>query len=234
MPKRFARVDKNLFRGGEPTADELAGMRKAHNLKKVVSLDKDVADRISDTCKKLGLEHIVFPLTDGRGVDANEIADEVRQWDSSIPTYVHCYLGKDRTGMMCAAYRVVMNGWGKAQALAEAHKFGMGSGMKHDIKLSYYEVVKNLPEDDRGDAADIVTQQRDDLAFEQHPPAINDQTKPYQNKSFAPYSDVEQDYLNRPGASHRIKELIKLAGRLEDMKAKYPELEAADRLSSSE
>lgn len=57
---------------------------------------------------------------------------------------------------------------------------------------------------------DIVTLQRDELALEQHPPAIDDQTKPYQNKSFAPYLDVENDHKNRP-ASYRIFELKKLA-----------------------
>jgi protein tyrosine/serine phosphatase len=40
-------------------------------------------------------------------------------------TYVHCEQGIGRTGCMVAAYRVVVQGWKPADALAEAKKYGL-------------------------------------------------------------------------------------------------------------
>jgi len=39
---------------------------------------------------------------------------------------VHCERGADRTGMMCAMYRVVVCGWTKEAAIAEMEHGGFG------------------------------------------------------------------------------------------------------------
>jgi protein tyrosine/serine phosphatase len=38
---------------------------------------------------------------------------------NNLPVYVHCQRGADRTGMMCAMYRIVVCGWTKEQAIDE-------------------------------------------------------------------------------------------------------------------
>ena len=42
------------------------------------------------------------------------------------PVFVHCQHGSDRTGMMCAVYRVVVEGWSKDEAIREmtSEEFG--------------------------------------------------------------------------------------------------------------
>lgn len=35
------------------------------------------------------------------------------------PTLIHCLLGKDRTGMVIASYRIMVNGWSPEAALAD-------------------------------------------------------------------------------------------------------------------
>jgi Tyrosine phosphatase family len=40
------------------------------------------------------------------------------------PCYVHCEAGKGRTGVAVASYRMAVEGWPPAKAIAEAKKFG--------------------------------------------------------------------------------------------------------------
>jgi protein tyrosine/serine phosphatase len=34
-----------------------------------------------------------------------------------VPVFVHCQHGADRTGVMAASYRIIVQGWSKDQAL---------------------------------------------------------------------------------------------------------------------
>ena len=43
---------------------------------------------------------------------------------NNLPALVHCRRGADRTGMMVAAYRVVMQGWTKEKAITEMRDGG--------------------------------------------------------------------------------------------------------------
>ena len=40
------------------------------------------------------------------------------------PVFIHCKRGKDRTGTMVALYRIEVNGWSNAEAIAEMDAFG--------------------------------------------------------------------------------------------------------------
>lgn len=51
--------------------------------------------------------------------------------------YVHCKWGKDRTGMVCAAYRMLVQGWLYRDAVNEMLSFGF-----HTIPYKFW--VKNL------------------------------------------------------------------------------------------
>lgn len=42
------------------------------------------------------------------------------------PVLVHCQHGADRTGTMCATYRISVQGWTKAEALREMTEGGFG------------------------------------------------------------------------------------------------------------
>jgi protein tyrosine/serine phosphatase len=42
------------------------------------------------------------------------------------PVFVHCHHGSDRTGTMCAAYRIVVQGWSKDAAIREMTDGGYG------------------------------------------------------------------------------------------------------------
>ncbi len=52
-----------------------------------------------------------------------------------VPVFVHCSHGADRTGAMTAAYRVVVQGWDKEEAIREMTLGGFG----------YHTLWDNLP-----------------------------------------------------------------------------------------
>jgi protein tyrosine/serine phosphatase len=58
------------------------------------------------------------------------VTDKTRQ-----PIFVHCEHGADRTGTMCAIYRVAIDGWSKQQAIDEMTQGGFG----------FHSVWVNLP-----------------------------------------------------------------------------------------
>ena len=64
-------------------------------------------------------------------VDSDPPSDEdVRRFFAVVldpgrrPVFVHCAQGKDRTGTMCALYRIEIQGWTNERALAEMRGFG--------------------------------------------------------------------------------------------------------------
>ena len=49
---------------------------------------------------------------------------KVLQQDPAQKTFVHCYYGEDRTGVMVAAYRIAQQNWTADQAITEMDSFG--------------------------------------------------------------------------------------------------------------
>jgi len=120
----FYKVSDDLYRGAQPTA---IGMRnlKAMGIKTVVSLRSFHSDRdkIGDT--GLGCENIpmkVWHPEERQVVKFLEIVTDSKR----TPVLVHCQHGADRTGTMCAVYRIAVQGWTKEEALREMTEGGFG------------------------------------------------------------------------------------------------------------
>ena len=52
------------------------------------------------------------------------------------PVFVHCRHGSDRTGTMCAIYRILVQGWNREEAIREMMHGDMG----------FHAMFENLPE----------------------------------------------------------------------------------------
>jgi protein-tyrosine phosphatase len=65
------------------------------------------------------------------------------------PILVHCQHGSDRTGMMCAMYRIVLQGWTEEAAIKEMIDRGYGF---HEVWANIAPWINNL------DVARIKTQ----------------------------------------------------------------------------
>jgi tyrosine-protein phosphatase SIW14 len=117
----FAQVSTNLYRGAQPEAagfDALARM----GVQTVINLRRLHDD---DLRPGLPLRELRVPM---RAEDP-ELADvktflRLATTPTNLPAFVHCRRGADRTGLMVASYRVVVQGWDKPRALEEMKSGG--------------------------------------------------------------------------------------------------------------
>lgn len=208
MPDRFARVAKGLYRGGRPSPKELAMLKDLWGVKKIVSLDEESGKAIKPICSNLGLEHVIWGLGDGRDPKVAALKSKiVPTLTLGGPTYVHCFHGKDRTGMTVAMFRI-QNGWSLSDALTEAYKFGMGRGLSPQVKKSYYDAVRQFAKEfgaDAADAADVVSRSREENSFGPTGTGWNDMTMTRQDRTWLPpHADPEFKPFSRIASRVRI------------------------------
>ncbi len=115
-------VDAGLLRCAQPTAE---GFREAkrRGVRTVVNLRSSHSDH--DLLRGTGLRYVEIPARQW-SIGEAEIAAFLRVATApeSRPVLVHCAQGCDRTGLVVAAYRVVVEGWSKEAAIRELERFG--------------------------------------------------------------------------------------------------------------
>ena len=118
----FAQVSETLYRGAQPEPEGFAELKKL-GIKTVINLRDNNSDR--DELKGLGLQYCEIP-SEADDVEEEKIAAflKVALNPAHQPVFVHCAHGADRTGLMVAAYRIYVQGWKNADALAETNLFG--------------------------------------------------------------------------------------------------------------
>ena len=126
------KVSEDLYRGAQPTAE---GMRQLEKLgiKTVINLRSVHSDRDELADANLSYEHINMRTTHPEDDEVIRFLQIVTD-KNRTPVFVHCMRGADRTGTMCAIYRIAVQGWSKSQAIEEMTKGGFG----------FYEGWQNL------------------------------------------------------------------------------------------
>lgn len=108
----FHVVSPGVWRSAQPSKKSLLRM-KTYGLKTVVNLrsGRAIERWERETTESLGIRHYHFPMSARKEVpiktiDAvlSVISDPAKQ-----PALVHCRAGKDRTGLMVAAYKISQN-----------------------------------------------------------------------------------------------------------------------------
>ena len=118
------KVSDTLYRSAQPSAEGMRNL-KAMGIETIVNLRSFHSDRdeIGDT--GLAYEHITMKTWHPEEEEAVRFLQIVTNPKRS-PVLVHCQHGADRTGTMCALYRVVVQGWTKEEALKEMTQGGFG------------------------------------------------------------------------------------------------------------
>lgn len=126
-------VSKDLYRSAQPTS---AGMRNLKNkgVKTIVNLRSFHSDRKKIAGLGLGYEHIYMKAWHPEREDVVQFLKIVTD-PKKTPILLHCQHGADRTGIMCAIYRITAQGWTKKDAILE-----MTEG-----KYGFHEIWENLP-----------------------------------------------------------------------------------------
>jgi protein tyrosine/serine phosphatase len=120
----FYQVTTNLYRGAQPTAEGMQQL-KALGIKTVINLRAYHSDQ--DEVAGTGLKGVRFE-SEPWDADHKDVVRflKVMADTNNLPAFVHCQRGADRTGMMCAMYRICCCGWTRADAIEEMKKGGFG------------------------------------------------------------------------------------------------------------
>jgi protein tyrosine phosphatase (PTP) superfamily phosphohydrolase (DUF442 family) len=120
--KNCFQVTTNLYRGAQPTAVGMAHLQ-ALGVRMVVDLRMLRSDRhkLHGTgLKSLNLGMVPWSADPDDVVKFLKAATDT----NNLPAFVHCEYGADRTGLMCAMYRIVVCDWTKQEAIAEMKNGG--------------------------------------------------------------------------------------------------------------
>lgn len=128
----FHKINDKLYRSAQPTAEGMKNIEKM-GIKMVVNLRSFHSD--DDELEGTNLKSESITMKAWHAED-KEIVRFLKIVTNPVnqPVLVHCQHGADRTGTMCAIYRIVIEGWSKEDAIAE-----MTSGA-----FGFHEIWSNL------------------------------------------------------------------------------------------
>lgn len=124
----FQEVDeKVLLRGGQPSSSGLSklmqtGIKTVINLRQCKTFPgKKTKDLFQGKVLTFHLPFSPYRPSDRIAVIFLKILLNPKYH----PAYVHCFHGADRTGTLCAIYRIVCQGWDKERAIEEMRSRGL-------------------------------------------------------------------------------------------------------------
>ena len=128
------KVSENLYRSAQPTAQGMKNLKQM-GIETIVNLRSFHSDRDEIGNTGLGYEHIYMKAWHPERKEAVRFLQIVTN-PKRTPVLVHCLHGADRTGTMCALYRIAVQGWKKEEAIREMTEGG----------FNFHAVFNNLSE----------------------------------------------------------------------------------------
>ena len=126
FPKNFHKVNKNLYRSGQPDEDEFESLHTFNGIRSVLNLRENNSDQAEIAAINKRWNNAItlyeIPLDTGSITedDLYKILTVIR--DAPKPLLIHCWHGSDRTGCSVAAYRIVFENWSVEDAISELMK----------------------------------------------------------------------------------------------------------------
>ena len=119
-------VDNHFYRSSRPTKDQLAQWKMSYDIGAVLNLEGDTpadVDIEKTNCYQLGIDESYLMLSGVYRPTANALREGVSYVQANqianIPVLTHCLYGVNRTGMVCAAYRIMVQDWDIERAWQE-------------------------------------------------------------------------------------------------------------------
>ncbi len=123
--------ENNVWRGPRP--NNLADLVRA-GIKRVIDLESGVYEYFHENDPLIhqfpvdfGLQYYHMPCSDVTPPEDWVVEKVLKLTADTMPTYIHCLSGVDRTGFVCAAYRMQVNKWTYQAAVAEWKALGRHS-----------------------------------------------------------------------------------------------------------
>jgi len=135
------KVSNDLFRSAQPTSAQAVQNLETSNLRIKTVVDLQLSESSGDKIRRTGLVYEHIPMVGWPLIPKEEqvikflqiVTDKQR-----TPILVHCQLGADRTGIMCAVYRIAVQGWTKEKALEEMIEGGFGFHGSRDGNMAQW------------------------------------------------------------------------------------------------
>ena len=126
-------ITPTLYRSRQPDADAQPLLKKLG----VVTVVDFIRENDSKWLSDPAVAQVQIPLQTVHVDDADMIQSlrAIQSAQEKGPVLIHCKHGQDRTGLVSAMYRIVVQGWRKQAALDEMQHGGFGDGdnLKHGI-----------------------------------------------------------------------------------------------------
>ncbi len=143
--RNFHEVKPWLYRGGQPTREEIGGLT-AVSIKTVICLRWGAKTIAAErrAVEDAGMQFVSLPLYYWRLPAMTEIDEflELLRSEAARPIFVHCFHGADRTGLMIAMYRVACEGWSFEDAYEEMKRHGFHRFRLRHFKWILFEYAK--------------------------------------------------------------------------------------------
>jgi tyrosine-protein phosphatase SIW14 len=141
----FGRVTENLYRGGQPTSDGFNALH-ALGVGMVVNFrdDRTETEKEKREVESLGMKYIGIPWSANHKPSSAQVVEflDLVRANPNTKIFVHCRRGADRTGVMIAAYRIVVEHKTVADAISEMRQFHYDWLFRPQLK----RYVESLPE----------------------------------------------------------------------------------------
>lgn len=134
-------VDGGVWRGSQPTAQRDFAKLKEMGIKVIINIQRIDDSKVKverKAAEESGFKFIHIPIDARARPDDGTIAQvfkELRK-KSNQPVYLHCTLGRDRTGLVFALYRVKFQGLSPEEAYEEWT--GLGFSGRFLKELDHY------------------------------------------------------------------------------------------------
>ncbi|KAF6691742.1 dual specificity protein phosphatase family protein [Pseudomonas sp. EKM23D] len=133
-----------LYRSGLPDSGALPLLEKL----KIGTVINFLPESDASWLKTVDIKQVQLTYRTNHVDDSDVLAAlrAIQQAENSGPVLMHCKHGSDRTGLMAAMYRVVIQGWSKEDALNEMTLggFGTSNGFKDGVRYMMRADVDKL------------------------------------------------------------------------------------------
>ena len=122
------RVTQDLYRAAQPNAAGFVQLQRL-GIRTVISLRQTVDDAPLAAGTALTLHRVPMKsrhVAEGGAAKIVQVMRLLSHGLKSGPVLVHCHHGADRTGLICALYRMIDQGWSRDAAVEELVQGGYG------------------------------------------------------------------------------------------------------------
>ena len=128
-------IHENLYRGGRPEMADIDRLVE-QNFKLIINFENDpnAVEAEKKYAEQKGLRYLSFPMN-AWDTPNDQAVNEVIQIlikSKNQKVFIHCKHGRDRTGLMSALYRVLVQKWKSQDAYTEM------------IDLGFRKIFKNM------------------------------------------------------------------------------------------